>query len=174
MQITPSSTSQPCWYVIQCKPRQDVRALENLERQGFACYMPTLNAEKLLQGRKLLVREPLFPGYLFINLDAVNDNWYPIRSTRGVMQIVRVRERPLPVHGQVVETIRRRLAGDPPRMPYIQPGERVRITEGCFAQLEAIFIADDGDQRVMLLMNVLQREQTLSFPLTSIRKCANL
>ena len=162
------------WYVVQCKPRQDRRALEHLQRQGYSCYLPTLAVERLSQGRKLTFEEPLFPGYVFIHLDALRDNWSPIRSTRGVNQIVRVREHPLPVSDQVVEAIRARCASQQGSVPYLRPGERVLITEGCFSQLEAIFVASDGVERVTLLMQILQHEQTLSFPLASVRRCSNL
>jgi transcriptional antiterminator RfaH len=168
----PMPTSCPRWYVIKSKPRQEYRALENLERQGFPCYLPELSVEKLNYRCKLETREPLFPGYLFIELNDVDDNWYPIRSTRGVSHIVRFNEHPLPIHDAIVETIRERLAGSPLKVPYLQPGDRVRIVDGSFSQLEAIFVANDGEERVMLLLNILHSEQTLSFPVTSVSKSA--
>jgi transcriptional antiterminator RfaH len=171
---TNSPVTQPRWYVVHCKPREDYRALEHLERQGFCCYLPTLKAEKLRHGRKTGVDEPLFPGYIFIHLDRIHDNWYPIRYTRGVHNIVRFNEHPLPVADEIIELIRDRLTSAQPRIPYLKPGERVRITDGCFANLEAIFVANDGDERVVLLMNVLHSEQTLSFPVASVKKCGNL
>ncbi len=170
MQRAAESASNSRWYVIQCKPRQDARALENLVRQGFECYLPTLSAEKLRHGRKVAAEEPLFPGYLFIHLDVSGENWAPIRSTRGVSQMVRVRDQPLPVGNEIVELIRQRLATQQPQL-CLQSGERVLITDGCFSQLEAIFIATDGEHRVTLLLNILQQEQRLSFPLASVRKC---
>ena len=160
------------WYVIQCKPRQDARALEHLKRQGFDCYLPTLSVEKLRNGKKLAGQESLFPGYLFVRMDVGRENWAPIRSTRGVSQLVRVRDQPLPVSSAIIEAIRLRLAIQQPRH-YLQAGDRVVITEGCFSQLEAIFIADDGDRRVTLLLNILQQEHTLSFPVGNVRKCAS-
>ena len=166
-------TNQPRWYVIQCKRREEFRAREHLERQEFSCYLPTLAVEKRRNNRKIDAREPLFPGYVFIQLDDVSDNWHPIRSTRGVIRIVRFGEHPLPVQDKIVEIIRQRLAGDPPRVPYLQPGERVVVTEGCFADLEAIFVANDGDERVMLLMDILKSEQHLSFPAVNVRKSRN-
>jgi transcriptional antiterminator RfaH len=165
--------SQHRWYVIQCKRRQEFRALEHLQRQEFSCYLPALAVEKRRNGRKLDAREPLFPGYVFVRLDDVSDDWHPIRSTRGVIQIVRFGEHPLPVRDEIVETIRQRLAARPLRAPYLRPGERVVITEGCFADLEAIFVANDGDERVMLLMNILSSEQTLSFPAANVRMSRN-
>lgn len=117
-----------------------------------------------------MLTEPLFPGYLFIRLDRVNDNWHPIRSTRGVNGIVRFNHDPLPVQDEIIEHIRVRLEGSAAQEPYLTFGEHVRITEGPFSPLEAIFVAKDGNARVVLLLNVLQQEQELTFPLKSVRK----
>lgn len=168
----PTSTPRLRWYVVQCKAREDGRALEHLERQGFACYRPTLTLEKVRRRPKLAVQESLFPGYLFVRLDPSNDSWSAIRSTRGVVRIVRFDEHPLPVEEGVIELIRERVANNAPRVPYLTAGERVLITEGCFADVEAIFVANDGEQRVLLLLNILQREQTVSFPVADVRKAA--
>jgi transcription antitermination factor NusG len=56
--------------------------------------------------------------------------------------------------------------------PHLKPGERVQITEGAFSQIEAIFVTNDGDERVVLLLNILQQDQKLSFPLEAVRKLA--
>ena len=116
------------------------------------------------------MQEPMFPGYLFVKLDEVNDNWHRIRSTRGVLQLVHFNDRLLPIEDRIIEAIRGRLAVDQTRVPYLEPGERVVVAEGPFSDVEAIFLANDGSERVMLLMNVLHREQTLSFPVGSVRK----
>lgn len=72
------------WYLIHTKPRQEKCALENLERQGYACYLPMLPTEKLRQRILTIGEEPLFPRYLFIQLDsgALAKSWSPIRSTK--------------------------------------------------------------------------------------------
>jgi transcriptional antiterminator RfaH len=160
------------WYVIQCKPREERRALANLERQRFSCYLPMITVEKLKNGRIRGVAEPLFPGYLFINLNELSDDWHPIRSTRGVIRLVRFREYPNPVREEIIQRIRQRLSIGKPRIPYLEPGESVRITGGPFADVEAIFVANDGHERAVLLLNVLQREHHLSFPMTNVRKVA--
>jgi transcriptional antiterminator RfaH len=166
----PVTSDQNRWYLVHCKPRQDKRASENLERQGFHCYSPARRVEKLRYGRKQVLAEPLFPGYLFIRLDRVNDNWHPIRSTRGVNGIVRFNGDPLPVQDEVIEQIRARLEGAAAQEPYLQPGERVQITEVAFSRLEAIFLANDGEERVAVLLSLLQREQERTFPLSCVRK----
>jgi transcriptional antiterminator RfaH len=158
------------WYLVHCKAREEARAQEHLERQQFECYRPLFELEWVSRGRRTVKTAALFPGYLFIRLDRVHDNWVPIRSTRGVIQIVRFNNYPLPVADEIIEEVRRRVAGKPLREPYLRVGERVLITEGSFSGIEAIFVARDGEERVMLLLNLLQREQTLSFPVVSVRK----
>jgi transcriptional antiterminator RfaH len=162
--------SRPRWYLVQCRARQDGRALEHLERQGFECYRPLYEKERVRRGRKQLTSSALFPGYLFIRLDRIHDNWLPICSTRGVIQIVRFNGYPLPVADAVVGQIRQRIESGPLREPYLKTGEHVVITEGSFSGIEAMFMASDGDERVMLLLNILQSEQVLSFPIESVRK----
>jgi transcriptional antiterminator RfaH len=162
--------SHPRWYLIQCRSRQDERALNHLGRQGFECYRPLYERERIRRGRKHLASVALFPGYLFIRLDRIHDNWLPICSTRGVIQIVRFNDYPLPVADAVVEQIRRRIESGPLRKPCLNIGERVVITEGSFSGIEAMFVAREGDERVMLLLNILQSEQTLSFPIEIVRK----
>ena len=78
------------WYLIYTKPRQEQRALLNLEQQGYECYLPLHAAEKLQRGKLSVVEEPLFPRYLFIQLDTsqTGKSWGPIRSTKGVSHLV--------------------------------------------------------------------------------------
>jgi transcriptional antiterminator RfaH len=165
-----ASESRPRWYLVQCRARQTERALEHLQRQGFDCYQPRYERERIRGGRKELASASLFPGYLFIRLDRIHDNWLPICSTRGVVQIVRFNEYPLPVADEIIEQIHMRIAAGRPREPYLQSGDRVVVTEGSFAGIEAIFMAGAGDERVVLLLNILHSEQRLSFPIGSVRK----
>ena len=48
-------------------------------------------------------------------------------------------------------------------------GDAVRITEGPFSELEAIFLRNDGEERAILLLTLLHREQRLKMPLRSIK-----
>lgn len=134
------------------------------------CFRPMRPAERNHSGQRCLAEEALFPAYLFVHLDRVNDSCGTIRSTRGVREIVRFNAYPLAVEDQIINGIRGRLGRSVLAEPYLAPGERVRITEGAFSLLEGIFVANDGDQRVVLLLNILQKDQQLSFPLQSIRR----
>jgi transcriptional antiterminator RfaH len=78
------------WYLVHTKPRQEHCALENLQNQGYACYLPLLACEKLLGGKLQASWAPLFPRYLFIqlNTELQGKSWAPIRSTKGVHRLV--------------------------------------------------------------------------------------
>ena len=169
--LEPAFKSHLRWYLIQCRARQDERALDNLQRQGFECYRPVYESERIRRGRKHLTSAALFPGYLFIRLDRLNDNWLPIRSTRGVIQVVRFNEFPLPVADGIVEQIRRRMEDKPIRERYLKSGERVSLTfDGSFSGIEAIFVSNVGEERVVLLLTILQSEQALIVPVERVRR----
>ena len=164
------SESRSRWYLVQCRAHQDKRALEHLQRQRFECYRPLYEKECVRRGDRCFEIAALFPGYIFIRLNRSWDNWAPIRSTRGVIQIVRFNDVPLPVADGIVEQIRRRIEDRPIREPYLKSGDSVIVTKGSFSGIEGIFVASAGDERVMLLLNVLQSDHTLSFPIESVRK----
>ncbi len=156
------------WYLVQCKPRQDERAEEHLVRQGYDCYRPRLKRETLTSGRRKLTEASLFPGYLFIHL-ARHDDWAPLRSTRGVSRIVRFGNHPTPISEQLIQELRKQEATYSPGTLF-SAGDRVRIVDGAFADVEAIFLTMNGDERVVLLLNLLQREQRVTLAADLIRK----
>src|SRR5207253_6793100 len=156
------------WYLVQCKASQDERAVTHLVNQGYTCFRPTHRRERVVQGRRRIVCESLFPGYLFIQLGS-DDNWAPLRSTRGVSRIVSFGGKPLPVEDALIAELREHDSGAPVEVRFAC-GERVRINEGPFVELEAIFLAMEGEERVVLLMKLLQREQKITMPLAGVSK----
>lgn len=162
------STPPSAWYLLQCKPRQDLRALEHLQRQHYRCFLPTCQRERVVRGTRKLSEESLFPGYLFIYLEE-GANWAPLRSTRGVARLVSFGGLPLPVEGPLIAQLQERSIRKTAQ-PLLQPGDTIRISEGPFAELDAIFLCMEGEQRVVLLMKLLQREQQVRLPLGMIRR----
>jgi len=157
------------WYLIQTKPRQEARAEEHLQRQQFECYRPLKAGAPKKRNPRAISEEELFPGYLFIRMDQVHDNWYPIRSTRGVARIVTFGAHPVPVQDELIEQIRQRLLSPAPR-PEFQQGEHVLIKSGSFCDIEAIFLTADGEERAVILLNLLQREQKVTLPISSLAR----
>lgn len=154
-------TAPARWYLIQTRPRQEARALEHLQRQQFECYQPLTNTTARA--------EALFPGYLFIRMDQMQDNWYPIRSTRGVSRIVTFGSQPTPVRDELIEQIRQRLASQTPRSDFAH-GDPVLIRSRSFSDVEAIFLAFDGTERAVILLNLLQRQHKVVLPLNELAR----
>jgi transcriptional antiterminator RfaH len=161
------------WYLIRTKPRQEQIALQNLMRQGFFCYLPMLTREKLVKGKLDLIDEPLFPRYLFIQLDvgASAKSWSPIRSTRGVTELVSFGVEPAKVEdGLIAELkIREQEAREHPR-GFFTPGEQLRITQGPFANVDAIFQIADGSSRVRVLIEFMNKTLELKVDSSIVRK----
>ncbi len=161
------------WYLIHTKPRQEKCALDNLQRQGYQCYLPTLPSEKLRQGLLTVADEPLFPRYLFIKLGHGDSakSWSPIRSTKGVSRLVSFGGEPARVDDGLIELLRSQEAlvqAEPARL--FAQGERVRLMEAPFAGVEGIYQMPDGERRVMVLIEVMSRPVTVRVLPCSLRK----
>ncbi|WP_019412048.1 transcription/translation regulatory transformer protein RfaH [Pseudomonas psychrophila] len=153
------------WFLVQCKPRQDERAEENLERQGYECSRPVCRREKVQRGQMSCVQESLFPGYLFIYMPE-GANWAPLRSTRGVARVVAFGGRPLAVSHELIIQLQSR--ADTHIISTFNAGDKVTILDQGFAGIESIFMSMDGEERVILLINLMNRQQQISLPLASI------
>lgn len=149
------------WYVVHAKARQEHLAIEHLGRQHYNAYLPLVRLHRRRRNTWQEVIEPLFPGYLFVRLDPGRDNTAPIRSTRGVIGLVRFGGALRPVPDELIEQLLATQA-DPDgaiREEHLfQAGDRVEIVSGPLAGLKAIFLAPTGQQRARLLLNLLGRE----------------
>lgn len=160
------------WYLIHTKPRLEQCALENLQNQGFHCFLPQIRAEKLRRAKLVEVDEPLFPRYFFIQLETGQhaQSWQPIRSTKGVSRLVSFGQEPAKVGDDLVALIRKQCATTEVQQRHFTPGETLHITDGAFAGLDAIYQMKDGEQRVMVLLNTLSKPVNLSLEPTLVRK----
>ncbi|MGE8186330.1 transcription/translation regulatory transformer protein RfaH [Pseudomonas sp. NPDC086278] len=165
------SSERSNWYLLQCKPRQDERAHLNLIQQNYQIFHPQLSSDRVIRGRRQRVLESLFPGYLFIQLSR-QDNWAPIRSTRGVSRIVEFNHGPATVAEHVIEHLRARCceASEPTVDEALKPGEHLQIIRGPLSPLEGVFIAPQGAERVMILLQFLNREQPVCVPLNALER----
>ncbi len=165
------------WYLIHTKPRQEKCALENLSRQGYQCYLPTIPSEKLRQGLLAVSVEPLFPRYLFIRLGHGDSDkgWAPIRSTRGVSRLVSFGTEAARIDDDLIELLRTQEAliqMEPERL--FKPGERVCLTESPFAGIEGVYQIADGAHRVVVLIEMLSKPVAVRVAPASLRKATSL
>ena len=146
------------WYVLQSKVRHEVVAERNLCNQAFNTFLPLLKVKRQMRGRGQSVCEPMFPGYLFVELDLDTQNIAPIRSTRGVVRLVRLGAALQPFPESLLQVLMRAQTAsgeviDPSSM--YETGDEVRLISGPMSGLKAIFKARNSQERVILLLNFL-------------------
>jgi transcriptional antiterminator RfaH len=140
----------------------------HLQNQDIPCFYPKVMVEKLRSGKRSRKLEPLFSGYIFVSLSQLNPVWSKLRSTRGVIRVVGFGGKPLPVEEEVIDHLRASLdkvasAGG------INSGDDVDLAEGPFAGMRAIFQCYDGDERAIVLIEFMQKNQRISVPISSLR-----
>jgi len=149
----------PHWYALHTKPRQELRALEHLQRQAYDAYCPLLRERRRKHGEYTWLIAPLFPRYLFLRLCLGRDSIASLRSTRGVCALVQFGGHIPPVPASFIDGLRQHEAGEgePAQTlePDWQPGQQVQIEEGPFAGLQAIFQARQAQDRVLVLLDLL-------------------
>ncbi len=148
------------WYLIQAKPKQEARAKEHLENQGVECFYPTIEIEKIVRGKRQKRLEPLFHNYIFIKLDDADSAWSKIRSTRGVRDFVRFGKDIAKVPVLLIKKIKKDTANfDPDTLEsnVPKPGDKVRVTEGAFKDLEGIYRTKNGEERSIILLDLLSQ-----------------
>jgi transcriptional antiterminator RfaH len=161
------------WYVIHTKPRQESRADQNLNNQGYDTYLPLIKRQKLHRGLIGVTDEPLFPRYLFIRLDATQSgkSWGPVRSTPGVSKLVSFGNVPAKAPSGFIEALKlqEQTVNAIPEAIY-RAGDKILITSGPFAGIEGIFQMDDGESRAMLLIELLSKPTKIMVALSTLNK----
>jgi transcriptional antiterminator RfaH len=162
----PMNRSVASWYLVYAKPRQEELAAQGLREQGYAVYLPKLSQRRRVRGRLAEVNGALFPRYLFVAPGRPEQSIAPVDSTPGVQKLVRFGALYLPVEEGVIEALKAREDRETGchrlGLPELVPGTRVRIDTGPFAGFEGIFEARAGQDRVVILLDLLgQRARTI-------------
>ena len=157
----------PAWFAVLTKPRCESVSVQHLQRQGYPCFLPMVRHQRRTAKGMQVTIEPLFPRYVFVQ--ARRDGWTlgPVRSTRGVTGVVRFGGNAAIVPDRVIDLIRDHIQDDECvhlDAPMWSRGDEVRVTEGPFAGLRAVFEADAGSERVRLLMEILGERVAVVVP----------
>jgi|SRR5581483_2541698 transcriptional antiterminator RfaH len=160
------------WYVLQSKPKQEVRADANLRRWGLDTVTPLIREPRLsyTAEQPAFRISPLFPGYLFARFPLTL--LAKVRLTRGVHNVVSFGEYATPIDDAIIELIRSRVGDDGcVRLMEPRPGDDVRVTHGPLRSMMGVFEKDlPGADRVLILLNVLGRQTRVQLARTQIQK----
>ena len=166
-----SAPSTLSWHLVHTKPRQEELALANLQRQGYDCYLPQMRIERVRRRKAEVATEPMFPRYLFIQLDSSDQgkSWSPIRSTLGVSQLVHFGARAAKVDDTLVDLLRKRERALPTEVMF-HSGDSVVITDGPFAGIEAVYQTADAERRAFILLEILAKPASMHIDAGRLRK----
>ena len=145
------------WYLIKTKPQQEAIATQNLTNQDFNVFFP-----KAVINNKTT---PLFPSYLFIQLDDKIQNWTPIRSTKGVSNFVRFGLSFAKVPNQIINLIKTQQQQTIEKMINIcshHKGDYLEIQTGAFKGQQAIFQNYNSSDRVTVLLKLIGQQQAIT------------
>ena len=147
------------WYVAEIFGGAEQRIAQDLlegetrlgypKRPPFDVHAPTIAKERRIRGVHRVEHVPMFPGYVFVQFDRTVDDWGLINGMDGVRGVIRTRTHtPIPTPVGFVEWLikdaPRRLKLAAGKMPQFEPGQRLRVMDGPFAEFPATCIACDG------------------------------
>ncbi len=161
------------WHLIYTKPRQELEAQQQLERQGYKTYLPILSINHGKSSNLQNRTAPLFPRYLFISLTEGVDDWSPIRSTYGVSKLVRFGIETARIPDSLVTAIQSRERDDGlhhEEKTEFRQGDKISIIDGPLSGYDAIFQTHCGEERVLILLDLIGKQSKTAISMQSIAK----
>jgi len=156
------------WYVVLTKPKQELRAQNNLERQGGVVFVPMFARERISRGQRVVRQEPLFPGYLFLQTPTQSELLSKVRSTFGVRQLLSFAGQVRTVDQRIIEDLRQRSNSEASTQQF-SAGQAVTLNSGPFQHYQAIFKEHNGSERGIILLGLLGQQNELLIDLANLQ-----
>jgi transcription elongation factor/antiterminator RfaH len=164
-QVAPTSDGSGYWYAVALQPHADALAKAHLERQGFSVFAPMM-LRTVRHARQFITRHaPLFPGYLFVQLDRGRDRWRAVNGTRGVRGLLNADDGPARVPAAVIEEL---MALEAARAA-LPEGASLEVVAGPFAGFVGRLQRLDGAARVTVLLQLIGADRAVSLDRTAVR-----
>ena len=160
------------WLVVYTKSQKETLAHDHLKRQGFLTYCPMVRKEIKYKLKAKIKPLPLFPRYLFIQANEIAlKKIHLIRSTVGVSRLILKDAKPIYIKDEILDAIRHAEKGYLGQVEtFFNAGDSVIVNEGIYKDIEAIYQNNDGLERAVLLLNLLQKDVELTIETRHIRK----
>lgn len=161
-----SNTVDAIWVAVNSHPNREHAAETHLRNQGYETYVPVLRKQIRHARQVRSVHRPFFPGYLFVRLAPPQMRWRPILSTIGVRTVVCMGDTPCIVPKAFIDDLKSREKEGVIMRPAITPqiGDAVHIGHGAFEGLAGKLIGLTESDRLIVLMNFLNRPVCVTVP----------
>ncbi len=173
------------WYVVHSYAGYENKVKTNLETRIsslnmedyiFQIEVPTEEVPVVKNGKRQLVLQKKYPGYIYVRMDLTDQSWSAVRNTPGVTGFVGLTNRPSPLRREEVMSI---LAPAAPkekkvetvRVQEFEVGESVTVMDGPFATLPATISEINLDaQRLKVLVSIFGRETPVELQFNQVAK----
>jgi transcriptional antiterminator NusG len=169
------------WYVIHTYSgyedavakalRQRVESL-GMEDKIFDVIVPKEKKIKIKDGKRKVVEEKIYPGYVLIEMIVTDESWYVVRNTPNVTGFVGAGTVPVPVSKGEIDNLKRRMAVEEPEYKIeAKVGDSVKITDGPFKDFDGrVSGIDEKRGKVQVLVSMFGRDTPVELDSLQIRK----
>jgi transcription termination/antitermination protein NusG len=145
------------WYVLHTKSRHENVVNDGLLKKSIEVFLPKVTVRSKRRDRRVMIRVPLFPGYLFVKTDLHPTSHLEIVKTVGAVRLIGSKQGPIPVSAETVESLKIMVAVDHPiTIGYnLQVGDQVMVVHGPFAGVVGTFVRYRGKGRIVVNVEAL-------------------
>lgn len=176
-----ANASSMAWYVLHTYSGYEDNVTRNLkqriesmgmEDKIFQVVVPREKKIRVKNGKRHVIEERLFPGYVLVEMIVTEDSWYVVRNTPNVTGFVGSGTTPTPVAPEEVERLLKRMGEQEPKYKMdVAPGDSVKITDGPFKEFEGkISEVNEAKGTVKVLVNVFGRETPVELDFLQVKR----
>lgn len=169
------------WYVLHTYSGYEENVARNLRQRIesmdmqdkiFSVLIPTENKITIKNGKRRIVTEKIFPGYVLVEMVVTDDSWYVVRNTPNVTGFVGSGTTPTPISEEEVKEIQRRMGITEPKYKIdMNVGTPVKITDGPFKEFEGkVSEVDEARGKVKVLVSMFGRETPVELDFLQVKK----
>ncbi len=170
--VAPAGVS---WFAVWTRNQHEPRVTELLRRKRFEVFLPTVRVPSRRRDKRVVLEQPLFPGYLFLRFAPSRAGYVNVASTDGVVRVLGDGWDALqPVPEEQVDAVRRVVtsAAVARAVPWIHVGDRVRIAHGPLAGLEGLAREwHRGRATFVVNVDLLQRSVGVEVEAALLERC---
>jgi transcription elongation factor/antiterminator RfaH len=145
------------WYVLHTKSRFENVVNEGLIKKSIEVFLPKVRVRSKRRDRKVMIKVPLFPGYLFVETDLAPYEHIEIVKTVGAVRLIGNKDGPIPVPSETVQSLKIMVKGSDTVSTgtRFRKGDRVMVVHGPFAGVVGTFARYGGKERVIVNIEAL-------------------
>ncbi|KKO02889.1 hypothetical protein LCGC14_0103400 [marine sediment metagenome] len=174
-------TQQKNWYVLHTYSgyedavakslRQRIESL-GMEDKIFNVLVPKEKKIKIKNGKRKVIEEKIYPGYVLVEMVVTDDSWYIVRNTPNVTGFVGAGTVPVPVSFQEIEILKKRIGVDTPHFQIdFKVGDSIKITDGPFKDFDGrVSEIDEEKGKVKVFVNMFGRDTLVELDSLQIKK----